>query len=457
MGGPSYDATLRDAISRYLPHEGLPLLPGKDNERWTPRLLVVQALVMSWVLADTLGTAFARAWAAVRDMYPSRRRVGGDHAGFARHLARDSAALLGGVVTPELRRHVRRIAAAAGARHCCWLTHRWPAFGVDGSKFDCPRTAANEAAFGTAGRAKTAPQQFVTTLFHLGTGLIWDFRRGHARASERAHLLAMLPALPATCLLVADAGFVGYAFLAQVLGSGRHVLVRVGANVRLLTELGWCVRERAGTVYLWPQEALGRGAPPLALRRVTLLDGRNRRIYLLTDVADPAALSDAEAGDIYRMRWGVELIYRSLKQTMGKRKVRSRAPAHAAAELEWAVVALWMLGLLAVEHAMAAGHAPHRVSVAAALRAVRVAAAAAAAAAADDEGGRRPGHAAKARTLSATLASAVKDDYVRTKPKSARDWPHKKEDKPPGDPKARKATEAEVAKARALLAEREAA
>jgi hypothetical protein len=178
-------------------------------------------------------------------------------------------------------------------------------------------------------------------VFHLATGLVWDFRRGDARASERGHLLDMLPALPAGCLLVADAGFVGYELFRGILDSGRHVLVRVGANVKLLTDLGWCVAEHdGGIVYLWPKGKRRAGEPPLVLRLITLLDGRNRRVHLLTDVLAAAAaeMTDAEAGRVYRQRWGVELIYRSLKQTMGKRKLRSRAPAHAAAELEWAVV-----------------------------------------------------------------------------------------------------------------------
>jgi hypothetical protein len=433
----SYDAELRDAISRYLPHAGLPLLPSKDHERWTPRLLVAQAVVMSWALADTLASAFAQAWAVVRDAYDSRRAPGADHAGFARHLARDSAALLG-VVAPELRRHVRRVAGTRGH----WVTHRWPAFGVDGSKFDCPRTAANRAAFGDGGKRNGGPQQFVTTVFHLASGLVWGFCRGDARASERAHLRAMLPTLPDGCLLVADAGFVGYDLFRAALDSGRHVLVRVGANVRLLTELGWCVTERAGTVYLWPKGKRAAGEPPLTLRLVTLLDGRNRRVHLLTDVLAHAEMTDAEAGRVYRQRWGVELIYRSLKQTMGKRKLRSRSPAQAAAELEWAVVAFWMLGLITLERTLAAGHAPDRVSVAAALRAVRTSA----------QRGRR-----RADALSASLASALKDRYLRARPKTARAWPHKKKDKPPGDPKARKATEAEIDRARALLRERVAA
>src|SRR5437763_7096374 len=95
-------------------------------------------------------------------------------------------------------------------------------------------SAANEEAFGIAGKKKTGPQQFLTALFHAGSGLIWDFRRGPARASERSHLLEMLADLPPEALLLADAGFSGYEFLQKVLESKRSFLVRVGSNVQLL-------------------------------------------------------------------------------------------------------------------------------------------------------------------------------------------------------------------------------
>ncbi len=67
----------------------------------------------------------------------------------------------------------------------------------------------------------------------------------------------MLPALPTGSVMAVDAGFVGYRFHPHVLDSQRHVLLRVGSNVRLLKKLGFA-RERANTVYLWPdREASG--------------------------------------------------------------------------------------------------------------------------------------------------------------------------------------------------------
>ena len=158
---------------------------------------VVGAVLFAWDVSATLGDRFAAARDAVAAMFPSRRRPGTDPQGFLRTLCRPSADLLA-IVTTRLRRCVRRV---AGRSH--WRTAgRWATFGVDGSRVECPRTAANEAALGCAGREKTGPQLFVTSVFHVGTGLLWDFRRGTGKASERHHLLEMLDALPAGAMLL---------------------------------------------------------------------------------------------------------------------------------------------------------------------------------------------------------------------------------------------------------------
>jgi len=453
----SYITDLRQAITRYLPRSGLALVSDDRKLRWVPRMLVTCAILTSWDLADLLTDAFERARGVVAAMYPSRRRPGATYAGFAKTLARQTAGHLA-VVAPRLRRHVRRLALKCGR----WRSGKRPAFGVDGSKVECPMTAANEKGFGTCGKNKTGPQQFLTTLFHVGTGLVWDFRRGDARASERAHLLEMLAMLPLDAILLADAGFVGYDFLKAILGEeeppgvgrrrrrGRTFLIRVGANVRLLTKLGWCCREYDGIVYLWPDEVQKKKGHPLVLRLITLTDPRNRRTHLLTAVLDPNELSDAEAGELYRKRWGVEVIYRSLKQTMGNRKLRSASPANAVAELDWAVVGLWLLGLMGVERIVEAGGAPGDWSVAAGLRAVRRAMESPPPSPPRTRRRRRP-------RLAEALAVATRDAYTRTRPKAARHWPHKKKDKPPGDPKARTASESQIKLAAELRKQRAAA
>src|SRR5262249_26383138 len=136
-----------------------------------------------------------------------------------------------------------------------------------------------------------------------------------------------------------------------------------------LRKLGY-VRERAGTVYCWPNAAARRGPPPLALRLRPLRVG-NCTMHLLTNVLDEQALTDAEAARLYQLRWGVELQFRTVKQTFGRRKPRSRTPARAYAELDWSLVGLWLIQLFAVKEQVRIGAIPEQCSVALAIQVVR--------------------------------------------------------------------------------------
>ena len=253
----------------------------------------------------------------------------------------------------------------------------------------------------------------------------------------------------ARSLLAIDAGFTGFDLLKTILACGHQFVIRVGANVRLLTKLGYACEvrgERGEVVYLWPADAQRRGRSPLVLRRVTVADGRNRRVALLTGVTDPALLSDAGVAGVaavYRRRWGIELLYRALKQTMGRSKLLSAGPGQALVEAQWAMLGVLMLGLMMLA-ARAPEIAPRRQSIARVLRAVRDAAA-----------GRRP---LGRRSLALALSEdAAQDDYQRLSPKAARHWPHRKNPDPPGEPKARTATEAEVLLAQEIRRRKDAA
>lgn len=423
IGRPSlsgcYHRELLHAMGKFLPQRGLPLESPKQQVRWTDRLLVVTGLLMAWQTATSLGDAFEACWHVVTGMYPTRRRAGHSYEGFVKGLAKQSGRLLA-VVGESLRRGVKAVAGSF------WEIEGWVVMGVDGSRIECPRTLANENAFGCAGRDKTGPQQFVTTVLHVGTGLIWDWRRGGGKEGERNHLREMIATLPQAALLLADAGFTGYELLRELAQSGRSFIIRAGANVRLLRKLGLAVREYDGIVYLWPENR--RQEEPLVLRLVVLHDGR-KPVYLLTNVLEESKLSDRQVAQMYRRRWGIEVFYRSLKQTMEKRKLLSVTPGNAQVELDWALAGLWMLGLLTVQRMVRRRVSPQRWSVAESLRIVRRV-----------MSGR--GLRQAARDLCA-LAQAVKDTYRRRRPKAARDWPAKKKQTPPHAPKIRMATRKE--------------
>ena len=52
-------------------------------------------------------------------------------------------------------------------------------------------------------------------------------------------------------------------------------------------------------------------------------------MWLLTNVLDEQQLTAEQAVQLYQIRWGVELQFRTIKQTFGRRKLRSRCPERA--------------------------------------------------------------------------------------------------------------------------------
>jgi hypothetical protein len=295
-------------------------------------------------------------------------------------------------------------------------------------------TRSNEHGLGCAGKDKTTPQLFVTTLFHVVSGLPWGWIRGRGDSSERGQLRRMLKELPRRTLMLMDAGFPGYVLLRAMLLLGHDFIVRVGSNVRLLRGLGWEYERHGSTVYLWPQNHRKRS--PLVLRLVEIKAGR-KRVYLLTSVLGTEALKDAEVALLYRLRWGIEVMYRTLKRTLEHHKMRSDTPQRAKIELDWYMVGLWMLGLMTLEAMSPRRRVQERWSAAGAISCVRRAM----------RNARRP---RRHGGLRRELTHAVQDSYVRSRPKKARHYPHKKTERPAGRPKVRMATKSEVKAAQAL-------
>ena len=87
----------------------------------------------------------------------------------------------------------------------------------------------------------------------MGSGLPWRWRMGPGTDAERNHLRSMLKTLPEESLLVADAGFTGYELFKAFLAHKLSFLIRVGANVTLLTGLGFEFERHGNIVWLWPQ------------------------------------------------------------------------------------------------------------------------------------------------------------------------------------------------------------
>ena len=357
------------------------------NTNWIAKELVMLAVLWVWSEKSQLTAAFGEAavW--------SKRLFGRVAVGSYQSLT-TALVSYGGQLVPLLWNRLHRLMEEVGKEH--WRIGRWLPLAVDGSRVSTPRTKANENAFRAANYGKSnsakyrkkkgknkrkknrakaetvTPQIWLTLLWHMGLRLPWCWKMGPSDSSERAHFQDMLmhQSFPENTLFCGDAGFTGYDFWKSIMDQGHHFLIRVGANVRLLTKLGYYARERNGIVYVWPDSAARKKQPPLVLRLIHLRSEQGD-IYLLTNVLSPRCLSDALASRLYTLRWGIELQFRTLKQTFGRRTLRSRTPDRAYAELEWSLLGLWMIHLFAVKEQVNIGEPPSQTSAAMAIQVVR--------------------------------------------------------------------------------------
>jgi hypothetical protein len=420
----------------------------RDDCSYTPRLLACTAMLWAWSDELTLLDRFHAVRRIVHFVFLLQGELAGTYQAFIKLLRRWTASLVG-VVQVALRTRMCQELSAS------WQLHGYAMFGVDGTRLELPRTRSHEAAYSAARRSKkkrrvkkkkagsrhakkgNSPQMWLTTMWHAGTGLPWDWRIGPADSSERAHLLEMLGALPEGALVAADAGFVGYDYAKAVIDSHRQLLVRVGANVRLLRKLG-CVRESAGIVYLWPDQQAKKDRSPLVLRLVVAHNGKPP-VYLLTSVLSPSRLSDKQVIELYGRRWGIEVFYRHLKQTFGRRKLRSTSAENARVEIEWSLAGLCAMALYTLVETGKLGIPPRRLSVAQMLRAFRRIL----------RDYRHPQE--RHHHLRDLLRTAIIDPYIR-KNKTSREYPRKKQETPPGAPSITNATKQQVQHAKRLAA-----
>ena len=160
-------------------------------------------------------------------------------------------------------------------------------------------------------------------------------------------------------------------------------------------------------------------------------DARNGDVYLVTNELKDKSLTRRQAGEIYRRRWGIEIQFRSLKQTFGRTKLRSRTPERAIVELQWSLIGLWMIQLLAHKEQAKARDPDRQTSIATVLRIVR------------HMMHRDTAVPKRTECLTKQLAQAVTDNYQRKSKKESRDYPRQKKQKGIAKPTIMVATKAD--------------
>lgn len=435
----------------------------RGTATWKPRMLAVAAIVWAISGSPNLKERFEQARKIVNKVFRWQPAVGTTYQGFVKVLRKWHAKLLLAIV-PHVRVKMREVLPSQ------WEVAGYVVFAGDGSRIELPRTESLEAVFspkrkkkqrkrsdkrgrasaGNSAKQKAAkkqsaesvakkansPQMWLTLLWHVGSGLPWAWRSGPSDSSERQHLENMLAELPENSLITADAGFIGYDFWQAILDAEHNFVIRVGANVSLLRKLGYA-REYDHVVYLWPNKAARKEQPPLVLRLIVVHNGKHP-VYLVTNLTK-TELGDRQAATIYAARWGIELFFRTFKQTFGRRKLRSHSAENAKLELDWSLLGLWCVCLLGERELAESGHDPASLSAATAIRAFQSTL---------SDYRVRPEN--REESLWSKLQNALLDDYQRTSSKTSRNYPRKKKRERIGAPKIKRATKQQINAAQEL-------
>jgi len=452
---PSNADQVKELLQWFLPTADIfAKLTLHGNTKWLPTALVWLAIGWAWAEARFVTDAFETSLEQCRLLGMTSLNT---YQGFMNALATWTDPLLR-LLWPVLHQRMQQVGGSF------WRVGDWVPIAFDGSRSTAPRTKSAEQSFCAPnyGRGKTAkyrrkkskgmrrrkneknkaqpqaPQIWITLLWHMGLRLPWTWRLGPSNSSERQHVMEMLETenfAPHT-LFCGDAGFVGYPLWSAIRARGQHFLVRVGANVELLTTMN-CVRQQGGLVLSWPQAARKSQQPPLELRLVRVQVGKTW-MWMLTSVLDPQQLNNDQIVKLYAMRWGIEVEFRGLKQTLDRARLRCRNHRRLLAELNWSIMAMAVAELFALkeqlqpprgkaEAATAKGD-PQKRSLAGTMRALRYCLT------------HLESPPQANRPLRLRLRLAVTDDYVRKSMKRSRCRRPNPDKKPLGDPHVRRLT-----------------
>jgi hypothetical protein len=261
---------------------------------------------------------------------------------------------------------------------------------LDGTCFVVPDSPGNDAAFGrpgtSRGDAKSAfPMMRAVLVVGAWTHLVHHAAFGAYRVGEITLAHELVPMLDAGSLLLMDALYYSFAWLAALIGRRVHFLVRAKVGERTLPFKR--IRGKGSkTDYparLTIPPALKKRQPSLpdtlSVRVITFSarrrSGELRTITLVTDLLDEAKYPADEIAALYLDRWEGELVNRELKthQVATQVTFRSQTPDRIRQEAWGLLLAYNCVRGLMAEAAALNGVQPRRLSFVDCLARIRAA------------------------------------------------------------------------------------
>jgi hypothetical protein len=198
-----------------------------------------------------------------------------------------------------------------------WCGHR--VFGVDGSKVNVPHEMLT-AGYKAPNRHQYYPQGLMSTLYHLGSGLIYDGILTPSKG-ERICLLEHMERLSPGDVMVLDRGYFSYLVLVKAAEKGVHLICRMqSGNVNKAVQAFWdsdsndeiiSYKPSVTVKYECKKQGHDLELTPVKLRLIKYTIDNETYVCSTTLFGEAYPLS--EFPGVYHARWGIEELYKISK------------------------------------------------------------------------------------------------------------------------------------------------
>lgn len=267
-----------------------------------------------------------------------------------------------------------------------WRWHSRRVVLVDGTECSLPDTATNQAAYPQSSQQQPGlgfPTMRILVFIAFATAVVLDAAEGPCQGKETgetALLRMLLGSLRAGDVVVADRYHCSYFQIALMLACGVDVAIRLhqrrshdlrrgrrlGAGDRLQT---WVRPVQPD----WMDDATYAQMPAtLQIRLVRVVvhqrGYRSPEIFVATTLLDSETYTSGDIGDLYHLRWHVELDLRSIKRTMRMAELVCKTPEMVRKELWMHLVTYNLVRRVMAAAAEQSGRTPRQLSFAGALQ-----------------------------------------------------------------------------------------
>jgi len=210
-----------------------------------------------------------------------------------------------------------------------WRGHR--VFGVDGSRINVPHELL-EAGYKAPIKQQYYPQGLMSTIYHLGSGLIYDGILEPVKG-ERICLLSHMEKLSLGDVLVLDRGYFSYLILVKAIERGIHLICRMQSGpVNKAVQAFWDSDKEDEVINYIPSspvkyESKKQGYDielnPVELRLIKYTIDNETYVCCTTLLGEQYPLNEFPA--VYHGRWGIEELYKISKEFVDVEDFHSRS------------------------------------------------------------------------------------------------------------------------------------